>query len=79
MRFRFLFACLMLVAVYERPGSQETLSVFQGPSMGMDRMSMERKPPVRVLAAKKANGMADVILVGSLSEDQLQRVMDSIP
>lgn len=66
----------MLVAVYESPDGKSTLSLFQGASMGMEQMPVKRKPPVRVLAAKK--GQADLILVGSLSEDQMQRVMDSV-
>ncbi len=66
----------MLVAVYESPDGKSTLSLFQSASMGMEQMPVKRKPPVRVLAAKK--GQADLILVGSLPEEQLQRVMDSV-
>jgi outer membrane lipoprotein-sorting protein len=64
----------VLVAVYQGPGSQ-TLSFFQGPAIGMAPMTAQRKN-VRVLAGRK--GSADVMILGSLPEEDLQRMMDSV-
>jgi len=67
-----------LVAVYDGPGNQ-TLSIFQGPALGMPGMSdtMARKGArLRVLHARK--GPADVTVVGPLAEGEIQRVMDSM-
>jgi hypothetical protein len=67
-----------LVAVYDGPGG-ETLSVFQAPAMGMEGMKTgpQGKRKVRVLTARK--GQADVAVVAPLPEDELRKVMDSIP
>jgi len=66
-----------LVAVYGRPGEKETLSVFQVPRLGMGPMSQRHGPSLRVVSGQR--GEADVTVVGSLPEEELRRVMDSIP
>jgi outer membrane lipoprotein-sorting protein len=62
-----------LVAVYGKPGAG-TLSIFQGPLMGMSGM-VEKKKNLRVLSARK--GQADVMVVGP-SGEQLEKVMGSL-
>jgi len=63
-----------LVALYDGPSSQ-TLSVFQGPAMGMSGMA-EDKRRLRFVSARKGN--ADVIVMGPLSQEELQKVLDSV-
>lgn len=69
----------VLVSVYDGPGpagARTSLSMFQGPVVGMGSM-MQRKPgKLRVLAGRKGN--ADVMLVAPLPEEELQKVMESV-
>lgn len=70
----------VLVAVYQEKGADNTLSVFQGPVMGMSgpgTMPADKPAKLHVLSAKK--GSADVTVVAPLSDDEMKRVMDSIP
>jgi outer membrane lipoprotein-sorting protein len=63
-----------LVALYDGPGNK-TLSLFQGPAMGMSGMA-EDKQKFRFVTARKGN--ADVMVMGPLTQEELQRVMDSV-
>jgi negative regulator of sigma E activity len=63
-----------LVAVYGAPGGG-TLSIFQGPAIGMSGVAQRRKN-LQVLSGRK--GGADVTIVAPLPQNQLQRVMDSM-
>jgi outer membrane lipoprotein-sorting protein len=65
----------LLVAVYGGPRGQ-TLSVFQGPTIGMGSMPDRQKGNLRVMGARK--GQAEVLLVAPLPEDELQKIMDSV-
>ena len=65
----------LLVSVYVDPATNRTLSVFQGPVMGMAGVTRKEQDRLRVLAARK--GPAEIILVGPADED-LKRVMDSM-
>jgi len=65
----------VLVSVYAKPGSG-TLSMFQGPVMGMAGMAGQERRKLRVLTGKK--GTADITLLAPLPEDELQKVMDSV-
>lgn len=67
----------VLVALYQGTGSGSTLSVFQGPVMGMSGAERLPNNKLRVLSARKGN--ADVTVVAPLSDDEMKRVMDSIP
>ncbi len=68
----------VLVAVYRNPGTDQNLSVFQGPLMGIGEFErMANRPRVRVLTGRR--GRADVAVVAPLTEAELKRVMDSIP
>ncbi len=66
-----------LVAVYDGPKPGESLSVFQGPVVGMEGMSVRHGRKLRALGARR--GAADVMVVGPLPQADLQRVMESIP
>jgi outer membrane lipoprotein-sorting protein len=65
-----------IAVVYDASGPKRTLSVFQGPAMGMDSMSGQKRDNVRVMTARK--GSADVAVVGPLPQEELQKVMDSV-
>ena len=67
----------LLVAVYASPKHKQTFSFFQGPSLGMSQLHEHKPGNLRVLGQRK--GAADVIVVGPLPEDDLRRVMDSVP
>lgn len=67
----------LLVALYAAARGGKTLSMFQGPTTGMGSMTERpRGANLRVIAARK--GQADVLLVGPLAEDELQRIMGSV-
>jgi outer membrane lipoprotein-sorting protein len=66
-----------LVAVFDGTARGDTLSVFQGPLMGMSGMAERRGKRLRVLGARR--GAAEFMVVGPLPEADLQRVMESIP
>lgn len=63
-----------VVSVYEGPGGS-TVSFFQGPVMGMGGMNRSQKN-LRVVTGRKGN--AEVMVVGPLPQDDLQRMMDSV-
>jgi hypothetical protein len=65
-----------LVTVYASQDGRRNLSMFQGPSLGMGGMTDRKPGNLRVLSARKGN--ADVTLVGPLSPDEMQKVMDSV-
>lgn len=62
-----------LAMVYDGPGG--LLTVFQGPSLGMSGMR-QRPGKLRVLGGKVRN--ADVVVVGAVSEDEMERVVRSM-
>jgi len=67
----------LLVGLYTAARGGRTLSMFQGPTLGMGSMTERpRGANLRVLAARK--GQADVLLVAPLPEDELQRIMGSV-
>lgn len=65
----------VLVSVYDRKG-RESISVFQAPTMGMSGMREKNGKRLQVLSSTK--GRADVMMVGPLPEEELQKVMDSV-
>ncbi len=68
----------VLVAVYRNPQEQSTLSVFQGPAMGLEGVGqMDSATRLRVLTGKR--GQANVAVVGPLPDGVLRRVLESIP
>lgn len=62
-----------IVSVYEGPNNN-TVSFFQGPALGMGQMNQKEKG-VRVVTGRKGN--AEVMVVGPLPQEDLQRMMDS--
>jgi len=67
----------LLVGLYTAARGGKTLSMFQGPTLGMGSMTERPKGAnLCVLAARK--GQADVLLVAPMAEDELQRIMGSI-
>lgn len=67
----------LLVGLYTATRGGKTLSMFQGPTLGMGSMTEKPKGAnLRVLAARK--GQADVLLVAPLPEEELQRIMGSV-
>lgn len=63
-----------VVSLYEGP-SGNTVSLFQGPALGMGSMT-QRKNDLQVVTGRK--GSAELVVVGPLPEDDLQRMMDSV-
>lgn len=63
-----------IVSVYEGPDGN-TVSLFQGPVMGMSGMKRRQKN-LRVVTGRKGN--AELMVVGPLPQDDLQRMMDSV-
>jgi len=65
-----------LATVFGLPGQKKSLTMFQGPSRGTGRMMQRQRDNLTVLAGRK--GGADVVLVGPFSEDELQKILDSV-
>lgn len=63
-----------VVSLYEGPGGN-SVSLFQGPALGMGTMT-QRKNDLRVVTGRK--GSAELMVVGPLPQDELQRMMDSV-
>ncbi|HEU4754031.1 MAG TPA: hypothetical protein VFU47_13055 [Armatimonadota bacterium] len=63
-----------LVSVYDGPG-KKTLSIFQGPALGMGSMAEHKGNHLQVVSAPRGNAV--VTVVGPEGED-LQRVVDSM-
>jgi hypothetical protein len=65
----------VLVSLFASKRREQSISLFQSPSMGMSGMR-EKQPTVKVLSTTR--GRADVMVVGPLPEEELQKVMDSV-
>lgn len=66
----------VVIAVYDGPAAGQTFSVFQGSALGMGGPNFRLKKNLGVLSARK--GEIDLVLVGSLQEEDLRRVADSM-
>ena len=62
-----------MVSLYEGP--RGNVSFFQGPAVGMGSMT-ERSNDLRVVTGRK--GSVEMMVVGPLPQDELQRMMDSV-
>lgn len=65
-----------VVAVYEHEGGR-SVSLFQGPGFSSPQPVSSARENLRVLSARR--GEAELTLVGALPEDQMRRMLDSVP